>query len=49
MLAQVMCDLGIFKVSFSEVMQKQSYKKYYPHGIGHWMGLDVHDTCPYKD
>lgn len=49
MLAQVMCDLGIFKASFSEVMEKQSYKKYYPHGIGHWMGLDVHDTCPYKD
>jgi Xaa-Pro aminopeptidase len=48
LLAQVMLDLGILKGSFDEVMEEKSYKKYYPHGIGHWMGLDVHDTCPYK-
>eukprot|EP01122_Echinamoeba_exundans_P005715 TRINITY_DN15872_c0_g1_i1.p1 TRINITY_DN15872_c0_g1~~TRINITY_DN15872_c0_g1_i1.p1 ORF type:complete len:498 (-),score=58.99 TRINITY_DN15872_c0_g1_i1:214-1707(-) len=22
----------------------QSYQKYYPHSIGHWLGMDVHDT-----
>jgi len=49
MLAGVLCDLGVVKGSFEEIMEKKIYKKYYPHGIGHWMGLDVHDPCPYKD
>jgi len=49
LLAGVLCDLNIIQGSFDEVMETKAYKKYYPHGIGHWMGLDVHDTCPYKD
>ena len=49
LLTQVMLDLGIVKGSMDELIEKKVYKKYYPHGIGHWMGLDVHDTCPYKD
>lgn len=48
-LAQVMLDLGIVKGSLDSVIEMKTHKKYYPHGIGHWMGLDVHDTCPYKD
>ena len=23
---------------------KQNYHKYYPHSIGHYLGMDVHDT-----
>lgn len=23
--------------------------KYFYHGLGHWLGLDVHDPCPYKN
>lgn len=49
LLTQVMIDLGVLKGSMDELIDKKVYKKYYPHGIGHWMGLDVHDTCPYKD
>jgi Xaa-Pro aminopeptidase len=49
LLTQVMIDLGILKGSLDELIEKKTFKKYYPHGIGHWMGLDVHDTCPYKD
>lgn len=49
LLIQVMIDLGILKGSMDELIEKKAHKKYYPHGIGHWMGLDVHDTCPYKD
>lgn len=40
--------LGILKGSVSKLIKKKKHKKYYPHGIGHWMGLDVHDEAPYK-
>ena len=49
LLVQVMLDLGVLKGTMDSIMDKKSHRKYYPHGIGHWMGLDVHDTCPYKD
>jgi Xaa-Pro aminopeptidase len=43
-----MLRLGILKGSLEKNIKKEKYKKYYPHGIGHWMGIDVHDQCPYK-
>lgn len=49
LLTQVLVELGILKGKIEELLEKQEHKKYYPHGIGHWMGLDVHDTCPYKN
>ncbi|MGB3962431.1 MAG: aminopeptidase P N-terminal domain-containing protein [Sulfurimonas sp.] len=48
LLSKGMHDLGILKGSLKKNINKEKYKKYYPHGIGHWMGLDVHDQCPYK-
>jgi len=49
LLCQGLIDLGILKGDFQKIMDEKLHKKYYPHGIGHWMGLDVHDECPYKD
>jgi len=40
--------LGILQGSVKKLLKKQKHKKYYPHGIGHWMGIDVHDQAPYK-
>jgi len=48
LLCQGLIELGILKGDFQEIMDEKLHKKYYPHGIGHWMGLDVHDECPYK-
>ncbi len=28
-------------------IKNQKYKKFYMHNTGHWLGLDVHDPCPY--
>ena len=49
LLTKGMVKLGILKGNHKKLIKKQKHKKYYPHGIGHWMGLDVHDEAPYRD
>ncbi len=49
LLCKGMIELGILKGNYKELIKDKKHKKYYPHGIGHWMGLDVHDESPYKD
>ena len=36
------------KGSVDEVLETESYKKFYMHRTGHWLGLDVHDAGEYK-
>jgi len=44
LVCQVLLDLGIFpNHSWEEIREKQLYKKYYPHKVAHFLGLDVHD------
>ena len=49
LLCDGMINLGILKGKRKKLLKEQKHKKYYPHGIGHWMGIDVHDEAPYKD
>ena len=49
LLCEGLVSLGILNGSIKKLIKKKKHKKYYPHGIGHWMGLDVHDEAPYKD
>lgn len=49
LLCQVLIDLGILHGDLKSLLESKAHKKYAPHGIGHWMGLDVHDPCPYVD
>ena len=48
-ITKALIKLGILNGNLKKLIKKEKYKPYYPHGIGHWMGLDVHDECPYKD
>ena len=41
-------DIGLLKGSKDEVMETQSYSKFYMHRVGHWLGLDVHDVGGYE-
>jgi len=46
-LTQAMVDLGALKGSVDELIENESYRKYYPHNVGHWLGIDVHDVGNY--
>lgn len=48
-LTQGLIDLGVLQGEVEQLIEQKIHKNFYPHGIGHWMGLDVHDPCPYKD
>ncbi len=44
MLTEKMVDLGLLTGKLSELVEKSAYSKYYPHGVGHFLGMDVHDV-----
>ena len=43
-LTRGLIDVGLLKGSLSTLLKRASYKDFFMHGIGHWLGLDVHDT-----
>lgn len=49
MLCEKMVALGILSGEVEVLLEAKAHKKYYPHGIGHWLGIDVHDPAPYYD
>jgi Xaa-Pro aminopeptidase len=42
-----LCDIGLLKGSIDSLIEKQEFKKFYPHGTCHWLGMDVHDVGDY--
>lgn len=47
-LAKGLIDIGLIKEPLDEALQKNIHKQFCPHGISHWIGLDVHDAGVYK-
>jgi Xaa-Pro aminopeptidase len=47
-LAQGFIDLKICHGSVDSVIETESYKQFYMHRTGHWLGMDVHDVGDYK-
>jgi len=43
-LTDLMVGLKLLSGSRQQLIESGAYKKYYPHGVGHWLGLDVHDA-----
>ena len=48
-LIQGFIDFKLCKGSQDEVLESGSYRQFYMHRTGHWLGLDVHDAGEYKD
>lgn len=47
-LAQGFIDLKLCAGSVDAVLESESYKRFYMHRTGHWLGMDVHDVGEYK-
>lgn len=41
-------DLGLLAGSVDERLADESYRRFYMHRTGHWLGMDVHDPSEYR-
>jgi Xaa-Pro aminopeptidase len=46
-LVDGMLSLGLLKGSREEILKTGAFRRFYPHGTGHWLGMDVHDVGLY--
>ena len=47
MLTEGMVKLGLLKGQPEELIKEEKYKQFYMHGLGHLLGIDVHDVGIY--
>lgn len=48
-LTESLLSLGVLEGDAKELVLTGAYRKYYPHGVGHYLGLDVHDAGIYHE
>ncbi|MCX2961234.1 Xaa-Pro aminopeptidase [Rodentibacter caecimuris] len=46
---QGLVELGILHGNVEELIEQKAYRQFYMHGLGHWLGLDVHDVGEYGE
>jgi Xaa-Pro aminopeptidase len=46
-LTEGMVDMGLLEGPVEDRIEDESFKKWFPHGTSHWLGLDVHDVGSY--
>lgn len=47
-IAQGLIDFKLCSGNLDTVLETESYKRFYMHRTGHWLGMDVHDVGAYK-
>ena len=47
MLTEGMVELGLLKGKPADLIKEEKYKQFYMHGLGHLLGIDVHDVGIY--
>jgi Xaa-Pro aminopeptidase len=43
-LTEIMIEEKLLTGRKEELIEKREFAKFYPHGVGHWLGMDVHDA-----
>ncbi len=41
-------ELGLLKGKIDRLIEREAYREFYMHRVGHWLGLDVHDVGDYR-
>ncbi len=47
-LTQGLLDLGLLQGELDDNIAQGHYRRFYMHGLSHWLGLDVHDVGAYQ-
>ncbi len=47
-LAEALATMGLLGGSVDEIVEKETYRRFYMHRTSHWLGRDVHDVGRYK-
>jgi Xaa-Pro aminopeptidase len=47
LLVDAMLTLGLMSGRKEDIISSQQFKRFYPHGVSHWLGMDVHDAGLY--
>lgn len=47
LLTDKMLELGLLNGRKEDIIAAGEHRRFYPHGIGHWLGMDVHDAGAY--
>ena len=47
-ITQGLIEIGLLTGELEQNIEQQTFRKFYMHNIGHWLGMDVHDVGVYK-
>ena len=47
-VAEGLLRLGLIRGSLRQCLKEQTYRRFFMHKTGHWLGLDVHDVGEYR-
>ena len=49
MMVEGLVQLGIMQGDVETLIANKAYQAFYMHGLGHWLGIDVHDVGSDRD